>query len=331
MTQTPPSTAPEVFQVGPPPPFDPELAPALARLSKMPPLTAEMIPAMRGARPAPPSIDDLRRGGAFAVEERSVPGPAGAPDVLLLICRPAAVEQPTAAVYYVHGGAMVLGDARSELGWVLDTAQELGLTVLSVEYRLAPETSHPGPVEDVYAGLAWAADHAEELGIDPARIVVAGGSAGGELAAAVALLARDRGGPRIAGSLLNSPMLDERNDSVSAFQMMGSPFDRTAGDTGWTALLGDARGGPDVSPYASPSLATDVSGLPPTFIDVGSAETLRDEDVQYATRLWQAGGEAELHVWQGACHGFDLFAPDARISQEARAARTGWLRRLLAR
>jgi acetyl esterase/lipase len=178
--------------------------------------------------------------------------------------------------------------------------------------------------------LVWTAEHAAELGIAPGRIVVAGASAGGGLAAALALLARDRGGPALAGQVLMCPMLDDRNDTPSSRQMAGlGVWDRSSNKTGWTALLGEGRGGPDVSPYAAPARADDLSGLPPAFIDVGSAETFRDEDVTYATRLWQAGGRAELHVWPGGFHGFDLLAPQAAISQEARAARLRWLRRLL--
>lgn len=125
-------------------------------------------------------------------------------------------------------------------------------------------------------------------------------------------------------------MLDDRNDSVSARQMTGlGIWDRISNETGWTALLGDARGGPEVSPYAAPARASDLSGLPPAFVDVASAETFRDEDVAYATRIWQAGGVAELHVWPGGYHAFDGFAPEARISKEATAARLHWLRRLL--
>ena len=226
---------------------------------------------------------------------------------------------------------MVMGDNRLGILEMLTWAEDLGLAVVSVEYRLAPETPHPGPIEDVYAGLAWTAAHADELGIDAARIVIAGGSAGGGLTAALALLARDRGGPALLGQMPLYPMLDDRNDTVSARQMAGiGVWDRTANDTGWTALLGDARGGPDVSPYAAPARATDLSGLPPAFIDVGSAETFRDEAVAYASRMWAAGGTAELHVWPGAFHGFDALAPHAQVSQEAKAARLRWLRRLLA-
>lgn len=186
------------------------------------------------------------------------------------------------------------------------------------------------PAEDCYTGLEWTAKNAAELGIDAGRIIVGGVSAGGGLAAAVTLMARDRGGPALHGQLLICPMLDDRNDTPSAIQMAGlGVWDHTANNTGWTALLGEARGGPDVSPYASPARETDLSGLPPTFIDCGSAETFRDEDVDYAVRIWRAGGTAELHVWPGGFHGFDSFAPQAAVSQDAKAARVKWLRRLL--
>lgn len=176
----------------------------------------------------------------------------------------------------------------------------------------------------------WTAEHADELGIDPDQIIVAGTSAGGGLAAGLALLARDRRGPALAAQVLMCPMLDDRNDTPSSRQMAGrGVWDSTANTTGWTALLGDACGGPDVSPYAAPARAVDLSGLPPAFVDVGSAETFRDEDVAYATRIWQAGGVAELHVWPGGFHGFDTLAPQAAISQEAKAARVRWLRRQL--
>jgi acetyl esterase/lipase len=330
-TTSPPGTP---TPVGPPPPFDPELAAVLAAIAEFlpPALTVDMIPALRQPNPAlpAPTDEELARGGAFTVEERAVPGPEGAPDVSLLICRPTGASTPTAAIYHIHGGGMIIGDNRTGMLEMMDLAEEFSAAVVSVEYRLAPETPHPGPVEDCYAGLAWTAAHAAALGVDPQRIVVAGASAGGGLAAAVALLARDRGGPQLAGQLLIYPMLDDRNDTVSTQQMAGrGVWDSTANLTGWTALLGDARGGPDVSPYAAPARATNLAGLPPAFVDVGSAETFRDEDIAYASRIWQAGGRAELHVWPGCFHGFDAMAPEAAISREARAARVRWLHRLL--
>ncbi|GAA4594463.1 alpha/beta hydrolase [Planotetraspora phitsanulokensis] len=331
---TVPSSPPHDDRLSPPP-FDPELAVALATMADGVPsaLLPEMIPALQsGAALMRPSDDALRRGGAFEIEERTVPGPEGAPGISLLICRPTGVSGPIPAVYHIHGGGMIMGDNRTGIELVLEMAQELRLAVVSVEYRLAPQHPHPAPVEDCYAGLVWTAEHAEEIGVDRDRIVVGGESAGGGLSAAVVLLARDRGGPVPAGQLLASPMLDDRNDTVSSRQMAGlGIWDRTSNDTGWTALLGERRGGPDVSPYAAPARAEDLSGLPPAFIDVGSAETFRDEDVAYATRIWQAGGQAELHVWPGGFHGFDMLVPQAAISQAARAARVDWLRRLLAR
>ena len=319
-----------------PPPFDPELAAALAAAPPVgPPLTVDRlaeIPRLRAERAAAdPGPDDaeLSRGGRFRVTERVVPGPAGAPDITLLICTPTAATGALGCVYFTHGGGMVMGDRRSVIAEPLDWAERIGLVVVSVEYRLAPETPHPGPVEDCWAGLQWTVRHAAELGFDPERLIVAGGSAGGGLAAALALMARDRGGPALFGQLLMCPMLDDRNDSPSVRQMAGhDTWDRAANETGWTALLGAGRGGPDVSPYAAPARATDLAGLPPAFVDVGSAESFRDEDVAYATRIWQAGGRAELHVWPGGFHGFDVTAPDAALSRDARQARLRWLDRL---
>jgi len=328
------SDASQAVPVGPPPPFDPELEPALAAMSSRGGmmLSLELIPAIRRA-PSPfpvPTLAELERGGAFEVSERLVPGPAGAPEISLLICRPTAVEAPVACLYFIHGGGMIMGDNRGGgFPGALAHAEKLGAAVVSVEYRLAPETPHPGPVEDCYAGLLWTAEHAGELGVDPARVIVGGASAG--LAAAVALLARDRGGPALLAQLLLCPMLDDRNETPSSYQMAGlGIWDRGANEVGWTALLGAARGGADVSPYAVPARATDLSGLPPAFIDVGSAETFRDEDVAYATRIWQAGGRAELHVWPGAFHGFTGIVPDAAVSKAATAAQQTWLRRMLA-
>jgi acetyl esterase/lipase len=326
-------TSSSAERVGPPPPFDPELEAALTLVHGTRPasLTPDLIEAWRqGSAVNEPTDEELSRGGAFEAYERTVPGPAGAPDVTLLICRPVNAPAPTPVLYNIHGGGMVLGNRRMGLVDVLDMALEAGAAVVSVEYRLAPEHPHPAPVEDCYAGLLWVADNTAELNADPGRIVVVGTSAGGGLAAAVVLMARDRKGPALAGQMLLCPMLDDRNDTPSAVQMEGVGFwDRTSNETGWTALLGDARGGPDVSPYAAPARATDLSGLPPAFIDVGSAETFRDEDVAYATAIWRAGGQAELHVWPGGFHGFAQLAPHAAVSQAAKAARPAWLRRIL--
>ncbi|NEB02754.1 alpha/beta hydrolase [Streptomyces sp. SID13726] len=319
-----------------PPPFDPELSAALDLIKEMisPGLTLDELDAVRQGPGVQMLADlDLTLDGFFEVADRSVPGPEGAPEISLLICRPVAPAPAGTGrpvIYHVHGGGMVLGNNRLGVDGPLAWAKELDAVVVSVEYRLAPEHPHPAPIEDVYAGLVWTAAHAEEFGGDAERIVIAGASAGGGLSAALALLTRDRKGPRAIGQLLMCPMLDDRNESPSTYQMAGlGVWDRTANETGWTALLGELRGGPDVPAYAAAARAEDLSGLPPAFLDVGSAETFRDEVVAYASRIWQAGGVAELHVWPGGFHGFDGFAPQAALSQAARAAHVGWLRRLL--
>ncbi|MFT4233233.1 MAG: alpha/beta hydrolase fold domain-containing protein, partial [Leucobacter sp.] len=199
--------------------------------------------------------------------------------------------------------------------------------------RLAPEHPAPAPVEDCYAGLVWVAEHASELGIDPDRIVVMGGSAGGGLSAGVALLARDRNGPSLAGQMLLCPMLDDTNSKPSSHQYDGfSPWPRHMSLLAWRALLGEGAGDPsaEIDVYSAPARAKDLSGLPPAFVEAGSAELFRDEDVEYAGRIWSTGGQAELHIWSGAFHGFDVFAPDHPITRAALATRSSWLRRILA-
>ncbi|MFE2286677.1 alpha/beta hydrolase [Streptomyces sp. NPDC059443] len=320
------------------PPFDRELGSALAASTDAgrEPLTPENLAAQQerdaAVRPRP-TVRELRDGGRFDVDELRVPGPAGAPDVTLVSARPAGTAGPLPVLYYMHGGGMVMGNAWCVLPQLLrEWALPLGLAVVSVSYRLAPRTQYPGPVEDCYAGLVWVAEHAARLGVDADRIVIGGKSAGGGLAAALALLTRDRGGPAPIGQLLLCPMLDDRDNTRSSHQMAGiDTWDRTSNATAWQAALGDRYGAEDLSAYAAPARATDLSALPPAYIEVGSAETFRDEDVAYADAIWQAGGRAELHVWPGAFHGFDSFAPEAALSQDAREARLRWLRRILTR
>lgn len=317
--------------MGPPPPFDAELARALD-IAKPHIPTYRSVENIAEGRAAigDPDVEDLTLGGAYEVDELVIPGPVGAPDVLLVVCRPIRAEEPRPTLYYMHDGGMISGNARKGLSDMVRLASTVGAAVLSVEYRLAPETPHPGPVEDCFSGLTWVSAHGTELGIDPHRLIVGGKSAGGGLAAATTLLARDRGGPEVIGQLLLCPMLDDRNDSPSAVQMQGQGiWDRTENLTGWTALLGSSRGREDVSPYAAPARAVNLSGLPPTFIEVGSAETFRDENVRFASRIWKAGGPCELHVWPGGFHGFDSVAPDATLSKDAVAARRQWLKRIV--
>jgi acetyl esterase/lipase len=224
---------------------------------------------------------------------------------------------------------MVTGNARDHLPPMVRLARDAGCQIVSVEYRLAPEHPYPAAVEDVYAGLEWIAARAAGLAIQPDGIVLQGFSAGAGIAAGVALMARDRGGPALAAQMLLCPMLDDRNDSASGWQMAGAGiWDRTANETGWSAYLGPAPR--DAPIYASPGRALDLAGLPPTYIDAGSAETFRDEDVACAQRIWAAGGRAELHVWAGGAHSFEAFAPESRLAKDAHETRARWLIRTLA-
>jgi acetyl esterase/lipase len=224
-------------------------------------------------------------------------------------------------VVYQHGSGMIAGsvDAYDEL--VRRYAGWSGVAFLAVDYRIAPEHSGTRAVEDVYTALNWAVAHADQLRIDPARITVAGDSAGGGITAGVALLARDRGGPQIARQMLIYPMLDDRtlvpDPEIVAYA--GWSYDDNY--TGWSALLGDDMGTDRVSPYAAPARATELRGLPPAYIEVGQFDIFRDESVNYALRLSHAGVDTELHVHPGIGHGTELVAPTATVSQRLFADR----------
>jgi acetyl esterase/lipase len=235
------------------------------------------------------------------------------------------------AVLYVHGGGMILG--LEHLGLVYDLAVRdyvamCGVPMLVVDYRIAPEHPHPTPVEDCYAALQWLACNAATLGVDPARIGVMGDSAGGGLAAAVCLLARDRGGPPVAQQLLIYPMLDDRAQIPDPRLLPFLTWTYDDNVTGWAALLGDAAGTDAVSPYAAPARATDLSGLPDTYIDVGDLDIFRDENITYARRLSDAGVPTELHLHPGCPHAFEALARGADVSQRAITDRLRRLRNL---
>ncbi|QIM19785.1 alpha/beta hydrolase [Leucobacter coleopterorum] len=280
-----------------------------------------------------PAIEVQAAGRAVTWQHRVIPGPPGAPEVAVTIVRPEHTSDgPAPGVLAIHGGGYVLGTRFFATGELIDLAERFGTVGVAVEYRLAPEHPAPAAAEDCYAALRWMTEHAQELGIDASRIAVTGASAGGGLTAAVALLARDRGGPAIAGQLIGCPMIDDRNSTVSSWQYDGlGAWDRNNNDAGWDAALGEDRGTDRVTAYQAPARATDLAGLPPAFIEVGSAEIFRDESVAYASRIWAAGGEAELHVWSGGYHGFSGFSPDAIVSRAALEARDSWWRRILTR
>jgi acetyl esterase/lipase len=316
------------------PPIDPEIA-AVLSAPGMPPasLFPEGIPAGRERSDTTAlSPEQMTRGGAISVTERTLAGPADNPQIAALVLTPAAEPGAPArpagpGILFVHGGGMIMGSRRNLDQTVLD-AVELGYTVVSPEYRLAPEHPYPAALEDCYAAWCWVAENAAELGIEPSRLAIAGSSAGGGLAAGVTLLARDRRGPLPARQMLLCPMLDDREITASSTELEGEGrWDRVANRTGWSAYLGDRRGGDDVPVYAAPARAIDLAGLPPTFIDVGDVETFRDEDIVYAIRLSGAGVPVELHVWPGGVHGFTGIAPEAALSRAALAARRDFLRR----
>lgn len=296
--------------------LDLELGALLTSMPAMPQLTTETLPQIRpyAAAPAPErNREELVIGG-------SIP---------LTVLRPEGLRPTNApCVYWIHGGGMIMGNRYSQIDIPLEWLDRFGTVVVSVDYRLAPEARGTAAVDDCYTALLWIAEHASELGIDPTRIIVAGASAGGGLAAGITLMARDRGTVPIAAQMLIGPMLDHRHSTTSSRQFTGEGvWTREMNEFAWHCLLGDLDG--EVSPYVSPALATDLSALPPTYIDAGSEEVFRDEDVDYATRIWAAGGQADLHLWAGGFHGFDALFPAAALSAAARATRTGWLARLL--
>lgn len=304
------------------PPLDPELADLLASLPDLPPLSTESLPLMRPYATAP--VEPLLATREVERREETILAADGSELPVTVISPVAATAAP--AVLWLHGGGMVMGDRFSQADIPLDWLDALGAVVVTVDYRLAPEATGTTLVEDGYAALLWIASNADDLGVDPARIVVAGTSAGGGVAAGVTLMARDRGTPAIAAQVLVCPMLDHRNATESARQFTApAVWSRESNAFAWDAVLGDG----DVSPYTSPALATDLAGLPTTYVDAGSAEVFRDEDVAYASGIWAAGGQAELHVWAGGFHGFDALYPEAALSRLARSTRTAWLVRVL--
>lgn len=311
------------------PDLDPELRELLADMPLMSRLSPEVLTQLRRLPSTP--VESFLAHRQVDRREVTVPAKDGTP-IPLSVFRPANSDPTTAApcVYWMHGGGMVMGDRYSQIDIPLEWLDAFGAVVISVDYRLAPEVTGTTPVDDCYQGLLWVAEHTAELGVDPARIVVAGASAGGGLTAGVTLLARDLGTPAIAAQMLICPMLDHRNTSTSSLQYSGEPgvWTREMNEFGWRCVLGDLADD-EIPAYVSPALADDLTSLPTTYIDTGSAEVFRDEDADYATRIWAAGGQAELHVWAGGFHGFDALYPQARVSATARRTRTEWLARVL--
>jgi acetyl esterase/lipase len=315
----------------PPPPleFDAELALILPKIPIPKGLTVEMLPAVREASAKTVTADTLTNGKPIAHRELTIPGPEGT--ILLSIFERTDGTSKSArpAIFHIHGGGRILGNrfsgATTMMPWVVDH----DAVCVSIEYRLAPDFPGSVALQECYRALEWMAESADELGIDTGKLMIAGQSTGGGLAAGVALIARDRNGPRLCAQLLMCPQIDDRNNSVSSQQFLDRGIWNAKDNAlGWKCALGEKAGTDDVSPYLAPARAIDLTRLPPAYIDVGSTEVFRDEDVSYALKLWQSGVQTELHVWPGGFHVFDQLVPTSELGQKAIAARNAWVRRI---
>ncbi|QNA87064.1 alpha/beta hydrolase [Sphingomonas sp. So64.6b] len=299
----------------------------------MPPLTLneDILPLLRENFGATLQLQECPQ----AIEEveavrRTVPGRIGDPETGIVLYVPRKAGVIRGAILHMHGGGYVTGNAHVLIPAYRKLAMELDCAIVSVDYRLAPETRFPGAVEDCYAALAWLVGEAVALGVDRSRIGLMGESAGGGLAAALALLTRDRGEYELAFQHLIYPMIDDRTCVAEEPHPYAGEFVWTpqSNSFGWRCLLGSEPGGPDVSPYAAAARVTNLRGLPPTFINTGALDLFVDEDINYAQRLIRAGVPTELHVYPGAYHGFH-FVADARSTQRAYSDSYDALRRAL--
>jgi len=300
--------------------LDPELRQALDAF-ELPTIDAEGVAAMRGASFASTDLSD-----AVARTDHEVPGD---PPVPVRVHRPKDAAGLLPAIITIHGGGYVMGSYDMDSPLLDRWCPSLEVVGVSVEYRLAPETSYPGPLEDCYAALRWAYDNASSLGIDQDRIGLYGLSAGGGLAAALALLARDRGEVPLAFVLLDCPMLDDRQRTPSINAEGLYVWGSGSNEFGWRSYLGALYGSDDVPSYAAAAREADLSGLPPTCVVVGAIDGFRDEDIAYAQRLNQAGVPCELHVIAGLPHAY-LLVPGAAAVQLAGHCKDDWLTRQLA-
>ena len=279
-------------------------------------------------------IEEMNAGidqSGVVVENRDIPGPQGEPDVPVRIYTPKNQSGTVPGILHKHGGGFVVGNLDSELGGCINVCRELGVVVVSVDYRLAPEDPVPAGLEDCYAALQWFHDNADSLRVDNSRVAVMGMSAGGGLSAATSLLARERGGPAICYQYLGIPELDDRLDTVSMRAFVDTPmWNRPNAELSWDAYLGDQyqRGADDVPHLAAPARAADLKGLPPAYVSTMEFDPLRDEGIEYGLKLLQAGVPTELHSFPGTFHGSTLFA-HAAVSQRELEEQIQVLRRAL--
>ena len=260
-------------------------------------------------------------------EERMIPGPEG--DIPIVIYQPPK-EAPRPGMLWIHGGGYITGSARDDLNGNA-FAEHVGCTVVSVDYRLAPEVTYKESVSDCFVALNWMVDRADELGIDKDRIAIGGASAGGGLSAGLALYNRDNNGPAVALQLLIYPMIDDTHETTSGYEItFERVWNRAVSLKAWRMYLGDEYGTDRVSPYAAAARATDLTGLPPAFITVGTRDLFRDESIDYAQRLMAAGVPTELEVYPGMYHAGETMVPTAAVSQRMRMSYLDAVKRALA-
>ncbi len=312
--------------------LDPELRAVVEKLPTDRPMNLNEIPKARAGmkKMVTAMLANMPPVEGVTSQDRMAPGAKGDPEVRVRVYQPKDRTGKLPALYWIHGGGYVMGDVEMDDRLMMQLVKRIGCVCVSVDYRLAPENPFPAPVEDCYAGLKWLFAHAGELGVEPARIAIGGASGGGGLCAGLALMARDRGEVKVAFQLLIYPMIDDRNVTAASHAITDPRmWNRESNRLGWKAYLGRDGGGADVSPYAAASRATDLSNLPPAYIPVGALDLFVDENIEYAQRLIQAGVPTELHVYPGAFHGFDLFAPSATVSKQFKADRDDALKRAL--
>lgn len=267
---------------------------------------------------------DLPPNPNVSTEDVSIAGPGG--DLALRIYRPAAPAATRPCILFIHGGGMVLGNLETDHLTAVMLCETIGAVVVSVDYRLAPENPYPAGADDCFAALQWIAAHASDLDIDPERLAMYGGSAGGGLAIATALRARDTGGPALCFVMAPYPMIDDRNETASSKEIVDiGIWDRAGNIEAWQWYLGGA----EADQYAAPARATDLAGLPSMFIDVGDRDMFHDEDAAFVERLTAAGVPVEWHEYAGAYHASEVFAPTATLSQTIWANRIAALQRAL--
>jgi acetyl esterase/lipase len=312
--------------------LDPELRVVVEGLPADRPLDLTDIPAARAKmkKMVTAMLAPLSPVEGVTSQDQFAPGSQAGPAVRVRVYRPNDQPGKLPALFWIHGGGYVMGDIEQDDRLMKQLVNRIGCVAVSVDYRVAPEHPFPAPIEDCYAGLKWLFAHADKLGVEPSRIAIGGASGGGGLAAGLALLARDRREVQVAFQLLIYPMIDDRNVTPASYAITDPRmWNRESNRLGWKAYLGRDGGGAEVSPYAAAARATDLTNLPPAYIPVGALDLFVDENIEYAQRLIQAAVPTELHVYPGAFHGFDLFAPSAGVSKQFKADRDYALKRAL--